>query len=212
MTGDRIKNIVLTAATAQLLGTIIAFVAAIYLVGDLLYRQSESMKSGPQSEPVMSMLVYIIGAPPLIVAFAAGLYLLILAHGKPKEKKVKMSIKLILFADPILLFFLVYATGGVEQNIFSPIFFLIPVCSVALLKHWTKEKRTVAALVVVTVACHLMSAWLNNVLPIAPRFRCAPFATWICLYVCVALSAWTGAQTLNNTNTDDSRSASEEEN
>lgn len=201
MSHVRINVIAVSAGVAQIVGTIVALAAAIYLVGQLLHQQLASTNL---------TLLWVIGAPPFPVAIVFGVQLLSLGLRGATENKVRAWIKGVLFADAVLLLIVVYATGGVEGNIFSPIFFLIPVCSVALLKHWQDEKRTITALVVVTIVCHLASALLHKVYPIAKSLECAPFATWIILYVCVALAAWTSVQNFNYANLDASLEVSQE--
>ncbi len=200
MSSTKIEGVATSAVVAQLSGTIVALFAAGYLVLPLLRRPSELINW---------TAVLVLAVPPFVVAFACGLCLYRLR--KAQEEKVKAWIKSILFADAVLLFFVVYATGGVEGNIFSPIFFVIPVCSVALLKHWPDETRTIFALMVVTIVCHLASAFLHKMWPIAPPFECAPLATWISLYLCLIFSISISVQSLSYANVDASLGVSQKE-
>lgn len=200
MNQERIEDIIFGAIVAQIVGTIVALVAAIYL-GFSLFRQ--------ELEATNWTAVWGFGATPFVVALVCIVILLCLR--KAPENKARMWIKRILYTDAVLLLFVVYATGGVEGNIFSPIFFLIPVCSVALLKHWQDERGTIVVLVALTITCHLVSALLHIVHPIAPGLHCAPWATWITLYMCVSLSAWISIKNLGYAKVDSSSTISQKE-
>lgn len=192
MSKEEIRKIVYGALVAQVLGTAVALIAAIYLGFSLFYQKLETTKW---------LALWGFGAIPFFLALVC-IGILVYLYEAP-ENKVRMWIKRILYTDAVLILFVVYATGGVEGNLFSPIFFLIPVCSVALLKHWHDEEiATIKTLVGVTIGCHLLAALLHKVWPIAPGFHSAPLATWITLYVCVMLSAWVSVQNLRYANVD----------
>lgn len=201
MSSIQVEDIVFGAIVAQIVGTIVALAAAIYLGFSLFHQELEATNW---------TAVWGFAATPFVVALVCIVVLLCLR--KAPENKVRMWIKRILYTDAVLLFLVVYATGGVEGNIFSPIFFLIPVCSVALLKHWHDEEvATIRVLVGVTIACHLVSALLHKVWPIATHLQCAPWATWIILYVCVILSVWLSVKNVSYANVDASPAVSQKE-
>ena len=84
MSHERINRMAIIAGIAQLVGTIVALGAAIYLVGQLLHEQLASTNL---------TLVWVIGAPPFPIAIAFGVRLLSLGIRGATGHKVRTWIK-----------------------------------------------------------------------------------------------------------------------
>lgn len=172
------------AGMAQLLGTFIALIGALYLGCPIL-----DIRPSP-----LTTRVFLHVSIPLALAFLLAFAMLVRSKSA-NEAETKAWIRCVLFVDPWLLCLMVHASGGAEGNIFGPIFFLLPVCATALRMHLS-DWAYVYFIAVLTAMCYGLSTYLHVTRPVVSQIDGGLLAAWIVLAWCILVSVWASHRTI----------------